>query len=648
MAIEESWPQQVQHLIAQRRLDPAAAIENADRVMQREFIYDHPYDMEPTNVVYHMDPITWQQTPNGDPEWLYMLKRQEYLLDLLLASQAQDDPKYLADAKTLIIAWIDANLTLPKTWRTIDTGIRLMNWAPVVEALMQAEMLTAADQAKIQDAVTQQMAYLRAHFTDHYLLSNWGVLIVTGPLVYGVLHPGSLTAEDMQWAMQELETMCDLQITDDGVHWEQSALYFLEVWRDLLAVQIAFDRYRRPVPELVTRKLLAMDDFAAQYVLPNHQLLQVGDSDAVQIDSLIQTANMCLHRTTPLTPHMAPMLDYLLVSIGHLSHFHLTDFNYYPIHKVVDSPASGNYFGRSSWESDADYWHVINGNIGSGHGHANLGHFDLVLGGQSVVVDPGRYTYVDSPERRALKDAAAHNTVLLNGENYDPPTDSWSFQSLAEPQAGMVFHGPGLSVVTSIYRVAPAGGTPGTITRQFIWLTEEHTWIALDSAVAAGENQMTIPLNFAPELTVTAQGAGHWQAGSTTIISHAAGGTVSDELYSPKYNQLGRLQRLTLTQDFTDHGFNDLVIAPTGIWQDVSLLTSRQAGNTSAQVVDPRYCYGVRLTTPRGDKLYVVWQKENTTVGDLLYFVDDIPVFGNLTVIRQDHTGQISRQIVRL
>jgi hypothetical protein len=111
---------------------------------------------------------------------------------------------------------------------------------------------------------------------------------------------------------------------------------------------------------------------------------------------------------------------------------------------------------------------------------------------------------------------------------------------------------------------------------------------------------------------------------------------------------LSKLQRLTLTQDFTDHGFNDLVIAPTGVWQDVSLLTSRQAGNTSAQVIDPRYCYGVRLTTPRGDKLYVVWQKENTTVGDLLYFVDDIPVFGNLTVIRQDHTGQISRQIVRL
>lgn len=639
------WRQTVQALITQHRLDPAPAIENAQRVMQREFIFDHPFDMEPTNVAYTMDPITWQHTPNGDPEWLYMLKRQEYLLDLTLAAQATDDDRYLADAKTLLLEWISQNLAQPQTWRTIDTGIRLMNWAPVVAELQAEKNLSAADQAQIADAVTRQMAYLRGHFADRYLLSNWGVLIVTGPLVYGALHPGALTAEDTAWAMRQLQTMCALQITDDGIHWEQSALYFLEVWRDLLAVALAYHRTGTALPAVITQKLLAMCDMAAQYVLPDGTLLQVGDSDAVHIDSMLQTANFFLHRTTPQTPHLAPALDYLLVSIGQMSRFPLTEFDYAPLHKVVDSPASGNFFGRSSWNTDADYWHVINGNIGSGHGHANLGHFDLVLHGQPVLVDPGRYTYVDGPERRALKDAAAHNTVMLNGENYDVPTDSWSYERLAEPMANMVYHGPGLTSVTSVYHV----GTPGTVTRQFLWLPAEHTWIALDSVATTGEQTMQVQLNFAPSVTVTrANLQGLWHAGANDVFSHAERSTLQDGPYSPKYNTLSRLTRLTLQTSIRDVGFSDVTIAPRGTWRDVSVVAVRQAERPADFSVDQRYCFAIRLDAFDGEQVYVVWQKENTAAGYQLYFVDDIPVFGNLSVIRRAADGQINRQIIRL
>lgn len=57
------------------------------------------------------------------------------------------------------------------------------------------------------------------------------------------------------------------------------------------------------------------------------------------------------------------------------------------------------------------------GSLGGGHGHFDKGHLELVIGGEEVLADPGRYTYVDGTERRMLKSTKAHNTVTVDGEN---------------------------------------------------------------------------------------------------------------------------------------------------------------------------------------------------------------------------------------
>lgn len=654
MAEKTTNGDKMRFLIQEGLLDPTEAIVRANRILQRNFLFDDPYNMEPTHESYHMDPITWQHSPNGDPEWLYVLKRQGYLMDLMFAAQAQKDPRYLTDARTLIFDWIDQNLAHPETWRTIDTGIRLMNWAPVVQVLRKQDFLNATDEAKIRDAVQAQMAYLRTHFIDRYLLSNWGVLIVTGPLVYGTLQQKTIAEADMTWCLQQLETMCALQIADDGSHWEQSPLYFIEVWRDLLAVQYAFGRYRRELPLLIAQKIAAMRRMAPYYLTPAGTLLQLGDTDAVRIDELIQTANMMVGQITSVTEKLPLHVDYQLVAIANQR----LSFNRYAGYSggvelplTLDSPVSGNYFGRSTWNKNADYWHVINGNIGSGHGHVNLGHFDLIIKGQPVLIDPGRYTYVDGEERHAIKAAAAHNTVMIDGQDYDVPIASWEYQTLGTPLANMAWHGDGADAITSIYQVAPEKGTKATITRQFVWLATSHTWIALDHGQAHGQHQLTIPLNFAPRFHVK-QAGDRWQAQLRTgrpvvdVFVGEANGTVTTGPYSARYNQMSTLQRLTLTQDFKDEVFHGLVVAPTDTWQSVSVVPARQAENPKG-VVAPQFCYALRLTDSRGNRTYVVWQKQNTAKGYQLYFVDDIPVFGNLTIIQASAAGDITRQLVR-
>ncbi len=75
--------------------------------------------MEPTQISYTMDPIKWQETPNGDPEWLYMLKRQEYLLDLLEAFYTTGQVKYQTKMKALLF------LGSVKIWRCPKHGEQL-------------------------------------------------------------------------------------------------------------------------------------------------------------------------------------------------------------------------------------------------------------------------------------------------------------------------------------------------------------------------------------------------------------------------------------------------------------------------------------------------------------------------------------------
>lgn len=143
-----------------------------------------------------------------------------------------------------------------------------------------------------------------------------------------------------------------------------------------------------------------------------------------------------------------------------------------------------------------------------------------------------------------------------------------------------------------------------------------------------------------------------WQAQLQTgrpvvdVFVGEANGTVTTGPYSARYNQMSTLQRLTLTQDFKDEVFHGLVVAPTDTWQSVSVVPARQAENPKG-VVAPQFCYALRLADSQGNRTYVVWQKQNTAKGYQLYFVDDIPVFGNLTIIQASAAGDITRQLVR-
>ena len=197
---------------------------------------------------------------------------------------------YQKKMKALLFSWIEENLAFPDTWRTIDTGIRLLNWTPVIANLLESQLLTAKERVNVESAVNTQAAYLKQNYTEKFDISNWGILITTGILTYAAQFPNVIESDILHWAQKRFEVELDLQVDAQGMQWEQSPLYLLEVWRSSLAVIAAQQRADLSVSPIVLAKTKAMHNMMAQYIKPNLKLLQQGDTEAIRIDRLYQAS----------------------------------------------------------------------------------------------------------------------------------------------------------------------------------------------------------------------------------------------------------------------------------------------------------------------------------------------------------------------
>lgn len=78
---------------------------------------------------------------------------------------------------------------------------------------------------------------------------------------------------------------------------------------------------------------------------------------------------------------------------------------------------------RASFGPWAGLWHAAPGGWVAmpGHGHADVGSFELHFGRDPLFVDPGRGAYGDSGEAAFYRSARAHNTLMVDDEDPYPP-----------------------------------------------------------------------------------------------------------------------------------------------------------------------------------------------------------------------------------
>ena len=359
---------------------------------------------------YHLPPgFDWMVNPSADREWLILLHKFYFAPGLGEEYINSGDARYVAKWLALTEAWIDS-VTLD-FFPSDVTGRRVQNWifAHHTFVTQTQPAVTPAFYAKFLRSLHAQVAYLCAHLTparNHRTIELYAIFMAA------VVFPEFVEAARwLQLACHELMQNIQADLRPDGVHCEQSTDYHHLVVKNYLGVKrlaaangIALDQR---FDELLQKAL----DFVMFVHKPDGVIPALSDGDARSfLDLLRQGADL----------YDNPYWLYVATQ-GRAG----TP----PASRSHTFPAGGYTILRSGWGegvtsfTDERYLIFDCGPLGEGnHGHLDLLSFEAAAFGQSLVVDPGRYTYHEPhPEsgavnwRARFRGTAYHNTVQVDG-----------------------------------------------------------------------------------------------------------------------------------------------------------------------------------------------------------------------------------------
>ncbi len=566
MKIEEirnSWRQ----LVAQKEFKQVAELlrqsPKRDKLMQRgrelcahTFVFDHPWDMERCLTPHTMETMDWNQVFNDDEEWTFMLNRMDYWSVLAKAALISQDTRYLDQAKDFLLDWIEQHprIELSLSTRTLDTGIRVVNMLECAMFLEAAEKLNDEELTLILTSIKNQLTYLKVNYIEKYTLSNWGSIQTCGIIVCSALMGKNPQQDEVyRWALEELEIQMQIQIGTDGMLWEQSTMYHVEVLNSVLRVLDYAQFYPIPLTDEIREKAYAMTRALMHMMMPDHQIETFGDSDRVNAEDVMNKGAILFD-----DPQLRAMgSDHgdsdLLLNGGMPAWRKLQALpKQTPKTLLYAGQDCGIVVRRSDFGRNAEWMMVLNGELGSGHGHSDNLHYSIIHRGLPFVIDPGRFTYrEDHPVRIELKGMSAHNTVILDDQPGSVPDSSWTYQRFLRPLATLIRDTPeGLYWEGGVLTEQPLM----THIRKIIMLPQ-GCWVVCDEIFCEGEHAVVSRIQLDPQVEVSGNPS-DWQLkqGKVKLNYHHEGLPVSVE-HGPcslRYNEL--LDHKILTSRGMMHG----------------------------------------------------------------------------------------------
>ena len=535
----------------ERELDSMGAGERATLIAVADDVLVHRFDLlgsGPTDLGERIDwtldfksgrrwplahfsrlPITY---PDGsDIKVPWELSRFQHLPLLAAAAKLTGDARYRDEIGAQLDAWIEDNpVEFGPNWAcTMDVAIRAANW--VAALALCAQNAAAGDWLeRAAESLLLHGRFIRSNLEwseargNHYLADIVGLLPVAALFCAG--REGRAWAD---WAARELARELEHQIRPDGCDHEASIPYHRLVCELFVCGGQAVDAlapecWGRPQRETVERML----DFVADYTRPDGLAPQIGDAD---------------------DGRFLPLADY--GRSDPRSHAHLFGQAEAPIPGERSSQAypEGGFF---ILRHDRLYAIVRCGATGVGglgaHAHNDQLSFELMLGDEPLVIDPGAFLYTADPEARNLFRSTAFHSTLRLGEreqnDFSPDTlfalpDTTRAEALAwEPRTtGGVFEGrhhgyEKLSPPASHTRRVELDGGAGELRIR-----------DLVSGVGRHSLEWTFPLGRCEVEGGAGRAQARFEHASLTIESPGLEFTIEPGWYSPSY---GRRERTPL------------------------------------------------------------------------------------------------------
>lgn len=535
----------------------AHVLSQAEAIYHNTFLFQEHWEMERTSepVVFEKE-INWELIPKEDPEWLYAMNRHTFLLNLSKAWLYTKDQKYRDKAVSLWEDWMEkTSLTEESskgTWRSLEAGLRCENWLRSLELLEESEQLPEAFLEKVKCSLREHGEYLKTASGNFQRLSNWGVLQDHGLFLLGMYFKDD---EYIKLATERLDKEIHMQVMRDGSHWEQSPMYHCEVLHCVLDTVLIAKKNKVELPKRLCDNARNMCYALADWIKPDGTLFCQSDSDKVDArDLMVQGA--LLFEDGRLKASAEAVLEENIWDFGEDV---IQAYQEVQIEKRQSSDTilsdSGNYVLRSDDTKDAAYLHMHCGCIGSGHGHGDLLHIDVGIGGEDVLIDPGRYTYMDIPLRRELKEPAAHNTTRVDGKNFSICSDTWGYKKLAAPLKGEHTFTKEASYISG-FHLGYSDMPDIVLTERRIVFIKPDLFLIFDQFYMRGQHLLEQNFHFNKGNLYSEGNTFCWQgersSGRLVPLTEDIHSYVSSFPYSTQYNQLEESRAVTLTKGGTD------------------------------------------------------------------------------------------------
>ncbi len=368
------------------------------------------------------EPLAWLHNPSNDIEWHILLHKFYYAAGLGRAYLATGNNRYANRWAQLLSGWMQS--TPPGFIAADVTGRRVQNWIYSLRAFAchGAPHVAPVEPGffrRLLASLHEQVEFLCVNLTpkrNHRTLELYAIFLA------GVAFPEmKRSAHWREFALQETLANMRADLLADGVHCELSTDYHHLALRNWLNVRTLAARHHVPVPQEMDRLLERALEFSMHVHKPDGIVPSLSDGDARGFLPLLA-----------LGAELYGRADMRWVGTRGAS-------GEAPARRAVHFPASGYTVLRSSWGhgsndfDGAQYLVFDSGPLGEGnHGHFDCLSFELVAGGRSLIVDPGRFTYSEAPIgesaenwRVHFRSTAAHNTVCVDGRNqtrYVPKT----------------------------------------------------------------------------------------------------------------------------------------------------------------------------------------------------------------------------------
>lgn len=403
-------------------------LKRSEYLLDGYIVYTDAMDMETCFTPYRINDYKWKHTPNNDEEWCFMLNRQGFTLDLALSYILTNEEKYLLKWKELVFSFIreegEPNSQNKLCWRPLDAGLRLGFWIRSL-VYIGKDKFTLLEWEELLNSIEVHKRYLQDSFVNKYLLSNWGVLALSGVILATLFEKDSVKKYKDIW--KKLETTIELQFTKSGVQWEQSPLYHHEVILNYAYILQVSEILSIKLPINLREKLEIFVRSAYYMCDQKDYLLALNDSDYVDFSYVYD-----FYRGIGLLNDKDQEQLKKIKSEILLGNYYLEKLSDYEEKKY-----SKNFFdnvGGLAVVKDKDYYFTcFNGLHGSSHGQSSQGAMTFTYKGEPILIDCGRYSYTECEERITLNKDISHNTVTFKNLKGTVIKNSWEYESLLEP-----------------------------------------------------------------------------------------------------------------------------------------------------------------------------------------------------------------------